>query len=153
MSWALLLQFVCSLVPAILVSVRLLKKGTSKLLKRKVFYRHLVFVLVYIISSFNIKFGTFDRQNLTKSLWLADAIIVIFTCVSMSMIRLLEPYVFQTFTEFVRGVCCFERCKKTKDRKPKVKFSEESLCSFLNSAMNIEFVSLILVGIQSSYFD
>lgn len=35
----------------------------------------------------------------------------------------------------------------------KVKYSKESLCTFMNSAMNIEYVSLILVGIQSSFFD
>lgn len=35
-----------------------------------------------------------------------------------------------------------------KDSQFKIKFSNESLCSFLNSSVNIEYVYLILTGIQ-----
>jgi hypothetical protein len=35
------------------------------------------------------------------------------------------------------------------DQRVNAKFSEESLCSFLHSAKNIEFVYLILLGINS----
>lgn len=150
---AIFCQFACTLLPAILVSIRLLKKGTSKELKWKVFIRHQLFLVVYIASSFNLAFGAFDREMLSVPQKIADYGITIFCCISMSYIRLQEPYVLQTLKQFLRSLCCFQRCKPKESKKPKVKFGDESLCNFLNSAMNIEFVSLILVGIQSSYFD
>lgn len=38
-------------------------------------------------------------------------------------------------------------CKKKKKPQKKLKFGDESLCSFMNSAANVEFVYLILLGI------
>jgi hypothetical protein len=57
----------------------------------------------------------------------------------MAVARLTEPYVFDQFKQLFRV--------KSKNNK----FSEESLCQFVNSVMNIEFVYLILIGINNFY--
>ena len=61
------------------------------------------------------------------------------------MVRFFEPFVFSTFTEdFEKYIL---RRKQVKSKR--LKFSKESLDSFLNSAMNIEYVYLILLGINT----
>lgn len=57
----------------------------------------------------------------------------------LAVIRLAEPYVFQQLRASF--------CKNTKQEK--CKFCKEALCSFVNSAMNIEFVYIILLGINN----
>ena len=54
----------------------------------------------------------------------------------LALIRFIEPYVLRTF----KG----ENSQINAQRQ----FSRESLCSFMNSAVNIEFVYIILVGIN-----
>lgn len=70
----------------------------------------------------------------------------------LALIRLAEPYVFkQLYHEFLNlGRKC-KFCKKQKKitKIEKIKFSNEALCSFVNSAMNIEFVYIILLGINN----
>ena len=63
----------------------------------------------------------------------------IFLCFSV-FIRLLEPSIKEAAKEFVRHYFC---CR----HKRKVKI-EASLSSFLNSSINIEYVYLILTGIE-----
>jgi hypothetical protein len=62
----------------------------------------------------------------------------------MVFIRLAEPYVWTNFKADLRKLC---KCKKKGEQK-RAKFSKESLDSFLNSAMNIEYVYLLLLGIN-----
>ena len=57
----------------------------------------------------------------------------------MALTRLSEPYVFDQIKQLF------------KVRSKNTKFSEESLCQFVNSVMNIEFVYLILIGINNFY--
>jgi hypothetical protein len=57
----------------------------------------------------------------------------------VALTRILEPFVFNQLWNMLP-------CKSCKSKKKK--FSDESLHSFLNSAMNIEFVYVILVGIR-----
>ena len=64
--------------------------------------------------------------------------------ICLAFVRLIEPYVWQTFKAEV------VRLLNIETKKTKVKFEAESLDSFLNSAMNIEFVYLILLGISCS---
>ena len=69
----------------------------------------------------------------------------------LAYIRLVEPFVLRNLkTElklFWYKITCRKRSNYKKLKKPK--FSKESLCSFMNSAMNIEFVYLILIGINN----
>ena len=57
----------------------------------------------------------------------------------LAYIRLGEPYVWQSLKQTICGKNHIEK---------RVKFSEESLNSFLNSALNIEHVYIILTGIN-----
>jgi hypothetical protein len=58
------------------------------------------------------------------------------------LIRVSEPYV----QEILKEIICKKRSKMKK------KFAEQSLDSFMNSAMNIEFVYIILKGVKN-YMD
>ena len=72
----------------------------------------------------------------------------------LALIRLMEPWVWESFVKELKGIvrwilntfCCQNIVKKGKT--PYSSFAKESLCSFLNSAMNIELVYLILLGIN-----
>jgi hypothetical protein len=64
--------------------------------------------------------------------------------VPLALIRLYEPYVWQTMKLELNKIKKGKKIKKTK-----TKFAKESLCSFLNSTCNIEFVYLILLGINN----
>ena len=96
--------------------------------------------------------------------------------VPIAMVRFFEPYVYNTFKMelkmFFEKFYCFKKKDKSKTHKSikttqftlttktrsdskttlndtkKIKFANESLCSFLNSAANIEFVYVILLGIN-----
>jgi hypothetical protein len=59
----------------------------------------------------------------------------------VAICRFSEPYVFEQFKRL------FKRNEACKAKK----FSEESLCNFVNSVMNIEFVYIILIGINNFY--
>jgi hypothetical protein len=62
--------------------------------------------------------------------------------IPLSLVYLLEPYVFQVFISSIQ-------CNKLKNKKINKKYSAKSLNSFLNAAMNIEFVSMILLGVNN----
>ena len=55
----------------------------------------------------------------------------------------LEPYVWFLFKKR------WNRCRREKHRVEKLAESEESLCSLTNSALNVELVYAIIVGINS----
>jgi hypothetical protein len=57
----------------------------------------------------------------------------------LALICLFEPFVWY---EFKKSLFCVKKTKKNA-------FNQDSLETFLNSAMNIEFVYLILVGVNS----
>ena len=58
--------------------------------------------------------------------------------------RLVEPYVFYTFLTHLESLkcCCF------KVNKMESKYNKQALCSFASSILNVEYVYLILVGVQ-----
>lgn len=64
----------------------------------------------------------------------------------LALARLQEPAIRFNITADVNHLIC--RSKKSK----KPVFADEALDSFLNSAMNIEFVYILLIGIKH-YFD
>lgn len=63
--------------------------------------------------------------------------------VAMTITRLSEPYV---WTNLKADLSKWFNCKREKVKR--AKYSKESLDSFLNSAMNIEYVFLVLKGIN-----
>lgn len=68
----------------------------------------------------------------------------------LALIRLSEPFVYNHFKRDVKKF--FSKFFKKKDNmveEKEEKFSNEPLCAFANSAMNIEFVYLILLGINN----
>jgi len=65
--------------------------------------------------------------------------------VSFAIIRIVEPYVWDNFKEFLKDIFYLNV-----GAKGKRKFTKESLDSFLKSAMNIEYVYLILLGINQT---
>ena len=64
----------------------------------------------------------------------------------LALIRLREKYVYQEFVITFKRFFCFKDLTKRKNLN-KVSYEEDSLDSFLNSAMNIEFVYIILQGV------
>jgi heme exporter protein D len=72
-----------------------------------------------------------------------------FTGTIIAFIRFSEPFVYHQFLSDVynlrRRLCARSKASKLKPDK----FAVQPLCAFTNSAMNIEFVYLILLGINS----
>ena len=99
---------------------------------------------VIALQLFEIDVFAFD----TDSDWIAHSINTFqFSLgIFLAAIRLIEPYVLKNFKKDLSF-------KKTETKSRRIdsnrkQFSKESLCSFINSAVNIEFVYLILVGIN-----
>jgi len=121
---------------------RLQIKGTSEDLKKFIFKRHLLYALVYLILLIRVIFD-FNGQDIffDKYSFLNQA----FTCflnsagIWLALICLFEPFVWY---EFKKSLFCVKITHKNA-------FNQDSLETFLNSAMNIEFVYLILVGVNS----
>ena len=73
--------------------------------------------------------------------------------IPLALVRFLEPFVLQEFkadlSRLFRKICGCCGCRDKDEKKKVVRYSNEPLCSFVNSAMNIEFVYLILLGINN----
>lgn len=67
----------------------------------------------------------------------------------LAVVRLLEPHVYKVAKAEVKQLWNTIRCRKNPPKKKKVGGESLSLCSFMNSAMNREFVYLILMGINN----
>lgn len=69
----------------------------------------------------------------------------------LAVVRYSEPYVKESFKAEVRKVFRCKQSKKSKSKKIKVKnsFLKDGLDQFTHSAMNIEYVYLILMGINT----
>ena len=65
----------------------------------------------------------------------------------LAVVRLFEPHVHKVLKTEIKCLWNKLRCKKGTDNRKKV--VSESLCNFMNSAMNREFVYLILMGINN----
>lgn len=70
----------------------------------------------------------------------------------MAIIRISDPFVYKElqyqFSLLINKKKDRSLSNNEKKKKRKVDLSKESLCSFLNSSLNVEYVYLILVGIQ-----
>ena len=64
-------------------------------------------------------------------------------------IRISEPLVFLSLIETF-CICCCSRRSKSDVRKGFMKYDGDSLCSFINSAMDTDYVIIIISGIHHS---
>ena len=158
-----------SIVPFVLVQIRMKRTGTSAALRRKMYKNNTVFFILYMLLMLQIsldffipevnsilyyprneQLGTFKNIVLTIEICIFNLI-----GIPLALIRLLEPYVFSIFKYEVRKfkywlrskICCSSR--SIKPFKKKGKFSTDSLQTYVNSMMNVEYVYLILVGIRT----
>ena len=75
----------------------------------------------------------------------------------MALARAFEPIVFKAIKDSISGIYIIKKRSikslnilrlKNKFFEEKVNYNDESLLAFLNSSMNIEFVYLILLGVN-----
>lgn len=139
----------------ILVMRRLLKENTSKHLKDKILRRHSVYFCLYMCfiaqSLLIFVIGTVDESHPNyndnvyqlilhfRAFLYLDGILVV-------LVRLLyEPMIKTSVKADIDKFCC-------RNKQPsKCVYANETLDSFLNSALNIEFVYLLLLGIKTYY--
>ena len=80
--------------------------------------------------------------------------------IPMALIKISEPFVYfeiigsakNVFRTLTNTICCKSKAQKEQDllkAKKSGKYVSEPLDSFLNQSINIEFVSLILMGINN----
>ena len=131
------------LIISVLVMIRLRRPGTSNDLKRTVWKRHILYLFFYVMYSSKYLWANRnlinndDKHN--EIYYLANTFNNLFG-IPLALVRLSEPYVYYIFKKEVLKRCC----KKRKMEKTVNKIQEESLYSFLNSALNIEYVYVIL---------
>ena len=159
----ILLLAVFIIIPVILTVYRLSLKGTSEKLRKMVIRRHLIFASVYGLRVATIVYDrNYDKDKLYCIMkescegskgWdyialgfdiLADSLGIF-----LALVRLMEPFVMREFMCKAKKLWSWLTCRKHRFKEFKLKYSEEPLCSFVNSAMNIEYVSVILLGITN----
>ena len=113
------------------------RKGTSNDLKHKILKRHFIYLGLFLLWELRI---LYDNPYNSYFLLIIPDIAGFF----MGFIRLImEPYVFYLIKKFINKLFCSNiKIKKTK-------VSTEALCSLTNSALNVELVYAIIVGINS----
>jgi hypothetical protein len=130
----------------LMISFRLCKKSTSNILRKMVLKRYSIEIFLYSVYFWSryINFKIDDKY--VRNICIAE--IVRLTILSLMLIlRISEPFIYQNLkTDLDRILNC---CKSKKEILKHKKYSSEPLCAFTNSAMNIEFVYLILVGINN----
>ena len=161
-----------ALTTYVLVIKRLCMKGTSTELRRKIIGRHSVYFFLFMYTSVinsiaitaNAKgWGIYAFNTDADRDWVITwkdmfkpasiGYVVYYACgVSLALVRLFEPIVYQTFKSDLKIL--YLKCVRSKKRKRreivnKDQFAKEGLTQFMNSAMNIEFVYLILIGINT----
>ena len=153
-----------TILPFVLSIAYLFRRGTSTKLRKKVANRYIFYFFLYLIMVLCtvLDFTNGDyiedlqrKYNLSKFVAATPAYIFSFIGMPIVLIRFLEPFVLQEFLISSRKImlrikkifCC--QSAEEASQKKKMKYSHESLCSFVNSAMNIELVNVILLGIGS----
>ena len=135
-----------TMASVIYVIKRLCTKSTSGEMKQVLLKWHIVYFVFFIVFLFRSNLHLFDKQ--IREFISMDTYFIIATSansvgICLALLRFLEPYVFQ---RFLRDLRKFFGCSIS----GKQKFYKESLDSFLKSAMNLEYVYLILLGISRS---
>ena len=147
-------------ISSLFVAIRLLKKGTSPNIRRKILLRHylyfvffMVIASVYYISYVDNKNPLLDMANYkdrsTFKWWIFYYFTYQLAGTFLALIRVSEPYVFWHLKRDIFMTCFCKRKLSKKSQKNRPKFSRESLCSFANSAMAVEFVYIIILGVNA----
>lgn len=146
----------------------LLRQGTNKELRSLAMRRQVIFLFLFVFwhTMFSIFF--YD-SNLLKKINLSQHAIRFISIylqvigIPSSIMRLSEPYVWFSLKQSANRLKLFlqfgckmpeevsaiqNRKRSKKDKELKQRMQEASICSFLNSAMNIEYVYMILQGID-----
>ena len=137
-----------TLTSVVYVMKRLCTRSTSTELKKVLLKRHIVYFVFFILFLFHTNLHLLDKQireYLSMKSYYLIATITNSVGICLAALRFFEPYVFQRFLRDFRKLFCCSIVGK------KQKFYKESLDSFLKSAMNLEYVYLILLGINRSF--
>lgn len=110
--------------------------------------QYLIFCLQWVFLVYLILFSEGQHRHTEdfKRLRLTTFLCLAFAGIMLPIGRMQDPYIIQTIREDFQ--CCSRKThafKRSITKRMKVK---DSLDSFISSAMNIEFVYLILLGIQ-----
>jgi len=140
---------IVTVVPSLLVIYRLQTKGTSKKLKSTILYRNTFILIIYLIFSGSILFEAITPTGYSGGLWniFKQNWPLRLVGIPLALVYLFEPYVFSVFQSEMNaiGLGCIVSIIPCKRKQ----YDKQSLNSFLNSASNIEFVSLIFRHQQS----
>lgn len=142
-------MFICclyafTLIPIILVAVRINNPGTSRDLRKYMCRRHIVSAFILLLTMINASRSLFFwmlADNYDDALFEVSVIPLHSLGILLAIMHITEPHVWQKLKS--------QMCKSKQGKK--VKFSEKSLDTFLNSAMNVEYVYIILNGISDMF--
>mmetsp|Transcript_24288 Transcript_24288/g.37485 ORF Transcript_24288/g.37485 Transcript_24288/m.37485 type:complete len:257 (+) Transcript_24288:596-1366(+) len=173
-----ILLMVSMLVLYFAIIGRMIRKGTSRDLRGMIIRRYIIYFLLYQVIAFSMLndqslavgfglnqglLGLFVSSKATERVF---KLIFCSTGIFLAFILLIEPFVLKEFMALIRHT--LHRCNCRKKEKPaevsldkflvtpalgkkreKKKYGNEPLTAFVNSAMNIELVYLILIGINN----
>ena len=131
-------------------SLRILRKGVSESVRREVISRHIKYILILTLTFALYAWKIFEEEVLKRDEpgWLDQISVYMFASqgLLLSILRLSEPLVWQTFKQMISHFC---RCRRgnldgAADKDGKIK---EGLNTFLASSFNVELVYIILKGI------
>lgn len=133
---------------AILVVYRLAQRSTSRELRCLVLKRHLIYFVMYFLLLFHVTTHFFSAEfkkllgGADTFYWLGASLNVVGLILAFT--RLFEPYVFSTLKADFRKFFL----RKPENELKTIKFETEGLLTFLTSSLNIEYVYLILLGVN-----
>lgn len=146
------LFIIIAIFTTIIASRRILREGVSESIRRAVISRHIKYILILVLSFslYAAKIFIEDILGMEEPFWLGSVSIYLFASqgLLLSILRISEPLVWQTFKEMVRQ-CCKKVGVEEEDwgddaSTVKVK---QGLNTFLASSFNVELVYIILKGI------
>lgn len=133
----------------IFASRRILRKGVSQNVRREVISRHIKYIVILIFSFALYGWKIFEEDILDRheTSWLDQLSVYLFASqgLFLSILRISEPLVWQTFKQMVSKFC---RCQKREKEAQSTSGVKEGLNTFLASSFNVELVYIILKGIQ-----
>jgi hypothetical protein len=124
-----------NIIVIIMIVKRICKNGTSSNLRKKIFFEYATLFIINIlfsISNFMIIYTDDHRLNMWNHMYMATLQVNI-------IIRIREPFIWRNVFKYRICKLCVKDTYVAKD----------SLNSFVNSAINVEYVYLILVGVNN----